>query len=235
VEIGGLRIIDSATGATLLDLRGPEQLKSLSLIDDTIYLGLEESYTLLCYGDDPKLQIIPQSSFSGAARLELSIFVEPSFRAVAAGVAAEREKVSRDLKIVKTELTAAQSSRQLLAAELSHLATEKNSAERDLAAALKKQRDLVAQHQAAEADLLQKQKDLAAQYQAAEAASSRRIALLEEESRKRVTELSRAQAALASERAVIDSVVRSLSWRVTAPLRSAMMLIRRRPRGAKQT
>ena len=245
VEIGGLRIIDAASGGSLLDLRGAEQLSSLNVIDEAMFVAVDERYTLFCYGDDPKLQITQQSFFSGAVRLELSILVQPGFKAVGAalarkisGVAGERDKTARDLDIVKTELTAAQSSRLLLAAELSHLATEKNSAERDLAAALKKQRDLVTQHEAAEAALLTEQANLAAQHHAA----GERIVLLEAKSRKAAAELAEirialahSQASLAAERAVIDSVVRSISWRLTAPLRSAMMLLRGRPRGAKQT
>ncbi len=248
VEIGGLRITDAATGVNLLDLQGAQQLSSLSVTDEAMFVALDERYTLFCYGEDPKLQISPQSLFSGAVRLELSILIERSFKAVGAALArkisgevAERDKIARDLEIVKTELTASQSSRLLLAAELSHLATEKNSAQRDLSAALskhqnlasqqaallKQQRDLADQSQAA---LLKKQQDLDAQHQAA----SRRIALLEEESRKRLAELSHSQAELAAVRAAIDSVARSISWRLTAPLRATMMLLRGRPRGAKQ-
>jgi hypothetical protein len=272
VEIGALRILDAATGGSLLDLRGREQLKSLNLTDELVPVSLDERYILFCYGDDPKLEIIQPSSFSGSARLELSILFGPSFKALAATlseVVAERDKMARDLKIVKRQLSAAQSSRLLLAAEWSRLATEKNSAQGDIAAGqniredlaaqhqaaeaallqkqqdlaaqyqaaeaalLQKQQDLAAQHHAVEAALLRKQQDLAAQHQAAEAASSRRIALLEEKQRKTAAELAREQAELASQRAIIDSVVRSLSWRLTQPLRATMMLLRGRPRGAK--
>lgn len=212
VELGGVRIIDAASGANVLDLREPQQLRLLSVIDDAAYVPLDERYLLFCYGDDPKLQIIPQSSFGGAARLELSLLIEPNFKPLASALARKDDKLAHDLEVVKTELTAAQSARLLLATEVSQLVSEKNSVQRDLADALSKQQQLAAKHRAA---------------------ASERIALLEDESRKIAADLDKTKTELASERAVIQSVVHSVSWRLTAPLRSAMMMLRGRPRGGK--
>jgi hypothetical protein len=214
VEVGEIKVSDGQTGRIMAAMSDVSALRQILLVDSLSLLPSEEKYLLLCHGSDPQLEVSLTVDTRGPCRLEIALRIDAEPAAVAKTVttqlqrehAANAAKMAEEIQLLKVELKAAQSERLVLAAEVSQLATDKMQAIREKEEVLESARRQAGQDESDRRELTAK------------------IAQLRSERAQRIKDL---EIELEREKAVIRGVERSLSWRVTAPVRKTMEALRK--------
>lgn len=209
VEIAEIKVFDANSHNMLLCGEEEFFFKQSAIVNSAILLPGTDRFTLFCFGTNPQFTLAHNVDFSGAIRIELLIRIEEQFARVAAVLrkandpesATNRAKHVAEIEGLRNEIRASQSSRLLLAAELSQLATEKNFVMREKDEEVRRLENRL--HKVEE-----QLKDSQAETQ---------------------TALQRIEILAKSENSLLDlksSVENSLSWRVTKPLRDVMRVLR---------
>ncbi len=208
VDIGEFQIVDSTTKRTLVRLREPAELREqVRILKWATFLSASSHSLLFCSADDPQLEFTYNGNFDGAVQVMLLIRVERGFELLSSELEEmERrteEKIQTELGSIRTELRAAQASRNLLATQISQLTMEKNSALREKQEELKLLREKLAEQAAQIEKCAEKQR-----------------------------ELQSLEAQLAAHKEALAGVQHSISWRITKPMRGVMSILRGRGHGS---
>jgi hypothetical protein len=184
-------------------------LKALELRQSALFLPQGDACLIFSYGSDPQI-FLPRLQHNGRLSLEVSVRLHRDFQCLSVALLpqptglseqalAEQAKLLADMEILKGELRASQSSRLLLAAELSQTTMEKNSLARE------KDEDL--------RQVQSRLKELEELLESSNAEKNDAARAIVAESEKSLT-------------ALRFAVENSMSWRVTKPLRGIMQVIR---------
>jgi hypothetical protein len=215
VEVGEIKVSDAQTGTVVACIREAAALRQLPLADSLLSLPSKEKCLFLSYGTDPQMQLSLPADVPGPCRLDISLRIEAEPWAVVKTVAAQLQgehglretKMAEEIQLLKAELKAAQSERLALAAEVSQLATDKRKAIREKEEAIESARRLAGQDE------------------------SERLALPSESREDVLRRQSDLESELEKQRAIVRGVERSASWRVTAPIRKTVELLRKMRNG----
>ncbi len=246
-EIAEIKVSDAETGSVIAVLRDALALRKSLSLHSALLLPCKEKCLIVCDGADPQILVSVPGDVAGPTLLEISLRVDADSSAIANIVATHLAgesidpAASEEARLLKAELKAAQSERLVLAAELTQLATEKTKAIRDRDEAIQAGKSQLTQDEnerqtlTREISRLREEKDgliLAARRNAEKLESERsaqvnEISHLVDERKKMARRQSDLERELNQHRDVIRGVERSVSWRVTAPLRTVMDLLRK--------
>lgn len=209
IEIGRIKVSDAHTGALLADFRDPSALRQIHPLESLMIIPSAEKYLLLCYGTEPKMQLSLPRETSGTCRLEISLRVEHEAAALAHAIAVHLKGEQESQNQKQTEES------KLLKLELKAAQSERLVLAAEVSQLANDKRNALREHE----ELLE---------------ATRRIAEQHEVDRSGlISEINQLEKAVENQREIIRGVERSLSWRVTAPVRKMMEALRGQRNGGR--